>query len=157
LERLADLASREGRTEDVARLRRRKAELDQALHRYRAQFRAGAPLSDPARMAVLAETLGHKFEALGLGTLARERAPAAADARAALERLSGAEPSRSESGRTLSDVVAAEPTAEREAIPRRSPSTAARRLVPLFRDDAKTASLHFTFVNGATAQKQLPE
>jgi hypothetical protein len=30
-------------------------------------------------------------------------------------------------------------------------------VVPLFRDDAKAAGLHFTFVNGATAQKQLPE
>jgi tetratricopeptide (TPR) repeat protein len=159
LERLAELAAREGRAEDLARLRRRKAELDEAMHRYRTLFRSGAALGNTAQMAGLAETLGRRFEALALWTLARELAPNDAGARAAVVRLTDADPARLESGRTLADVLAADVSKGSAMIRQPSPSTspASRRIVPLFHDDARAAGLRFTFVNGATAQKQLPE
>ena len=80
-------------------------------------------------------------------------------ARAALERLGPAEPAREESGRTLAERLPAEITRAADAAPPRAPASATspRRVVPRFRDDAKAAGLHFTFDNGATAQKQLPE
>ncbi len=68
------------------------------------------------------------------------------------------EPARPDAGRTLAEVLAEEISAATEAIPRR-PTAAAppRRVVPLFRDDAGVAGLHFTFQNGDTEKKQLPE
>jgi tetratricopeptide (TPR) repeat protein len=159
LERLAELAAREGRAPDVARLRRRKAELDEALHRYRTMFREDDPRGSTAGMARLAETLGRRFEALGLWTVVRELAPDDAEARAAIARLGRAEPAPAHAGRTLAEVLAGEISSATEPIPRRSTAatTASRRFVPLFRDDAGAAGLRFTFDNGATETKQLPE
>ncbi len=158
LERLTELATRAGRTDDAARLRRRKAELDEALHRYRTMFREDDAVRTTAQMARLAETLGRRFEAIGLWTLVRELAPADADTRAALERLGPAETACEESGRTLAEVLPADSTlATDTAAPRTSTSATPRRVVPRFRDDANAAGLHFTFDNGETAQKQLPE
>jgi hypothetical protein len=159
IERLAELAAREGRAEDGARLRRRKAELDQAFHRYRTEFRLDDALRTTRELARIAETLGRRFEALGFWTLVREQAPGDADALAALERLRRAEPVRRRSGRTLADVLTAEITAATAAIaqPPQTSATTPRRVVPLFRDDAEGAGLRFTFNNGATSHHQLPE
>ncbi len=159
LERLAELATREGRADDAARLRRRKAELDQALHRYRTMFREDDPLRSTARMARLAEALGRRFEALGLWTLVRELAPDDAEARAAVDRLAHAKSVRPGAGRKLADVLVGAISAAAEPIPRPLLASAAapRRVVPIFRDDAGAAGLHFTFVDGATEKKQLPE
>jgi tetratricopeptide (TPR) repeat protein len=159
LERLAELAAREGRAEDSATLRHRKAELDRALHRYRTQFREDDALRTTTEMARLAEDLGRRFEALGLWTLVREQAPGDPNAIAAQERLAPDELVQPRSGRTLADVLAGEMTAATDAIapPPQTPATAPCRVVPLFRDDAQVAGLRFTFDNGATPRHQLPE
>jgi tetratricopeptide (TPR) repeat protein len=159
LERLVELAARQGRAEDGARLRRRKAELDEALHRYRTLFREDDPVRSTARMASLAEALGRRFEALGLWTLVRDLAPADVDARAALDRLAADQPASRPPGQTLADALAGDIGLTAASVSSRSPSSPStpRRVVPLFRDDAKAARLDFAFVNGATPQKQLPE
>jgi enediyne biosynthesis protein E4 len=158
LERLAELATREGRVEDGVRLRQRKAELDKTLHQYRTMFREDDPIRTTAGMARLAETLGRRFEALALWTQVRNLAPANTDARTALDRLGRVEPDRPETGRSLADVLGGEIHVATAANPHQSPTTTAspRRVVPLFRDDAQAAGLVFTFVNGATSEKQLP-
>ena len=155
LERLAELATRDGRTGEASRLRRRKAELDSALHRYRTLFRSDDSLRDPPEMARLAETLGRRFEARGLWTLARELAPTDEEARIALDRLAGPEHTRGGGSPILAEDLGAAPDSSPHSSA--SPATAPRRVVPVFRDDARAAGLRFTFDNGASAQKQLPE
>ncbi len=159
LERLAELAVREARSDDAARLRRRKAELDEAMHRYRTLFREDDPIGSTAKLARLAESLGRRFEAVGLWSIVRDASPADTDARAALERLAQAasEGPPSSASRSLADVCAEEISRLAASTRPAAPAAQARRTVPLFRDDAKSAGLNFAFVNGQSERRQLPE
>ncbi|HZW35243.1 MAG TPA: FG-GAP-like repeat-containing protein [Isosphaeraceae bacterium] len=153
LERLASLATEAGRAEEAARLRRRKADLDRALDRYRRLFREGHPTQNVAEMARLAETLGRRFEATGLWYVVLRRDPGDAESRAALDRLAHAESARETSSRSLADLLADE---LRRATPS-GPAPPLRGRTPQFRDDAGAAGLTFTFENGESPRRQLPE
>src|SRR5205085_1616882 len=86
-----ELAAQAGRTAEVARLRRRKAEFDRATDAYRTLLDDHVPTGNYDELGRLAETLGRWFEARGWWTLVG-RDPARADeARAALARLDRAE------------------------------------------------------------------
>ena len=105
LERLAVLAAGAGQAALAARFRERKAELDRAKHRYQSLCKDDALTTRAAEMARLAETLGYRFESLGLWTLASRRAPGDREAQAALTRLGRAEASRKAPGRTLDGLL----------------------------------------------------
>ena len=158
LERLAELATREGRAQDATRLRRRKAELDEMLHRYRTLFREDDPVGSTARIARLAEDLGRHFEAKGLWSLVSDRVPDDPAARAALARPARAEPDRRPSSRSLADLIDRDSSMATEpAVPRSpAPPTAGRRSVPVFRDDARAVGLDFTFVNWRNGPETTP-
>src|SRR5262249_26374912 len=74
LERLADLAFQTGQTDRAARLRQRKAELDQVKDRYRKLLSGNDLVSQATTLAELAEALGRRFEARGWWTIAAHRA-----------------------------------------------------------------------------------
>jgi thioredoxin-like negative regulator of GroEL len=148
LEQLASLAIAEGRVDRAADLRRRKATVDRALARYRALLAHSDPLPDPEELARLAESLGRRFEARGWWTLVGERTP---EARAALERLGA--PTTPAADQTVGDLLrefAAAPA--RARLDRSSPGT-----TTCFRDDAETVGLRFTYDNGPSPARQLPE
>ena len=86
-DRLAELAVREGQPAAAALLRRRKAELDQLKVQYQELLLRDQPVRDAAKMAGLAEQLGHWFEAKVFASVALAAEPARDDLRAALARL----------------------------------------------------------------------
>src|SRR5207237_59285 len=75
VERLAELAAIAGQADRAAGLRRRKAELDGALLRYRHLYNDGNPAVHAREMARLAEQLGRRFEARGFLALAARSHP----------------------------------------------------------------------------------
>ena len=110
------LAAQSGRVDEVAELRRRKAELDRASDAYRMALTSrGVPTDRFDELGRLAETLGRWFEARGWWTLALSRSTHADEARAAIARIDRAEqalesigPLRSttSSPRALADALA---------------------------------------------------
>ncbi len=138
LSRLAELAAHEGRSDEVARLRRRKAELDRTADAYRRFLFTSVPTGHFAELGRLAEALGRWFEARGWWTLAMRETPGSREARVALDRIDGIERKLAEADRgrvrggarapwprrwpTSSDGVRA--TRPRYARRRRSPSSA---------------------------------
>ncbi len=154
-EQLAVLAAQAGEVEQAGRLRRRKAEMDQARHRYRDLYNQNRFADDAPELARLAETLGRRFEAIGFLTWIAQRQPDDPGARAALVRLQGAQTRREPPGRTLAQVLGIDVGPESE---RRPPGAEPRdSAVPQFRDDARAAGLAFVYENGESSLHQLPE
>jgi Flp pilus assembly protein TadD len=153
LERLADLAAAEGDLERTGDLRRRKAAVDAARDRYITLIKVTDIAPHVAKLARAAEDICRWFEAKCWWRLAAQRDPAVrAEAEAALERLAKADPASGAGGRSLADLIG----------PLHSHSqarTAIRSglIVPEFADEAKDRGLNFTFDNGRTADRQLPE
>jgi enediyne biosynthesis protein E4 len=163
LARQIAMAARDGRADQVAELRRRKAELDRASDAYRMAMINRVPSGRYAELGRLAESLGRRFEARGWWTLALEQPGLAAEARAGLDRLdrddrdlASSRPARDASSPgTLADALAdLIRRDDRERDPARS---SAEAVVPEFRDDAATAGLHFVFENDPTPRCRLPE
>jgi hypothetical protein len=163
LSQLTELAVRARRTDQVDRLRRRKAELDRATDAYRKILTPGAPSGHYDELGRLAESLGRWFEARGWWTLALRQPAHAEEARAAMARLDRAEQARksipparpTRSPRTLADAMA-------DLVPRdvrgRAPGRSAPPLaVPVFRDDASAAGLRITYENDPTPMCRMPE
>jgi tetratricopeptide (TPR) repeat protein len=158
LERLAELDALDGATDQVAELRRKKAELDAARERYHQLFEAGADrlATLTLEMAKLAETLGRSIEAEGWWTMRLRAHPGDDEARAALNRLERSQPSW-KSGATLADLLA-DLTPSRLA--KRSPASLGSheaQVRPVFSDDAGRAGLNFTFDHDRSPQCHLPE
>ena len=86
-DRLAELAVREGQPARAADLRRRKAEFDQLKAQYQELLLRDQPVRDAARMAGLAEKLGHWFEAKVFASVALATDQTRDDLRAMLARL----------------------------------------------------------------------
>jgi tetratricopeptide (TPR) repeat protein len=164
LERLAVLESESGQAERSARYRRLKADADQAGERYMRLLEDGGPpsrLEHFAELGRLAEALGRPFETRGWWTLAQlgDRASAApAEALARLARQGG--PAGPPSGRTLAEALRGD---RRTPAPRLASARAGVRSAadpgpqPRFRDTAPAAGLRFTFDNGRSSLRQLPE
>jgi tetratricopeptide (TPR) repeat protein len=153
VERLAELELLAGRAESAARLRARKAELDRAKIQY--EILVTKPSAEAVHhcveMARLAEVLGRSFEARSLWSVALERSPGDREAVEARTRLERARAARA--GPTLAGLLA-------ELGPAPAQGTRSRGRLsapPAFTDDAEVSGLRFTFDNGATPARQIPE
>jgi hypothetical protein len=157
LERLAVLALESGQTARARELRRRKAELDMAKDRYRRRLSEDAPIDRFDELGTLAETLDRPFEAYHWWTLAARDNPGNRAASDALARLTTKrEPGQaSRIAGTLADRLAGSRPKGQGAKAREIASK--RAVVPRFSDDAEVAGLRFTFDNGVSPQRQLPE
>jgi len=158
LDRLAALAWEAGQTDRAAEFRLRKAGLDATKDRYRRLLAESAPADRYAELAELAEALGRPVEAEGWWSLAARRDSGNPAVVAGLARTRGRGRGRASlaPGRgpgTLTDRLADLLPADRPAEPARA---SARRAVD-FRDDAEAVGLRFTFDNGRSPLRQLPE
>jgi thioredoxin-like negative regulator of GroEL len=158
IERLAELAAGAGEVDRAVGLRRRKAELDEAVHAYRHLYNKGEPERNAVAMARLAGQLGRRFEAQGFLTLAARRNPEDREAKSALARVTFPEPRTEAPGETLADLLSTDlgsgtaPSDVRGITPGPAPGQ-----WPSFRDDAAAAGIAFVFDNGASEIHQLPE
>ncbi len=181
--RLTELAAQAGRTEEVARLRRCKAELDRATDSYRALLDDHVPTERFDELGRLAESLGRWFEARGWWTLFGRDSARDDEARAALARLDRAAqvlaltegsvsrvlwtgsahtelPATETTGVALEPHTVAEVLADlipRDDLHRGRFASGSGLVIPVFRDDASAAGLHFVYDNDPTPQWRLPE
>ena len=107
-----------------------------------------------AEFARAAEALGRRFDARAWWRLAANLDPTVqSEAETALKRLKPEEPAAEPDGRMLAEVL--------PAIPLRSPekpeAAAGNMQIPLFADIAAARGLVFTFDNGRSDERQLPE
>ena len=152
VERLADLAAQDGERERLAELRRRKADIENARSDYRRLINKPelAPLA--AELARAADAIGRRFDAAAWWRIAAQRDPSLTrEAAAARERLAKAE-APAAGGGTLADLLG----------PLRSPAggkgaALAKLSVPTFVDDGQRRGLVFTFDNGRSPNRQMPE
>ena len=162
LERLADLAAEDKQWKDVAELRRRKAASDAARDRYHVLVNLPDPAPHAPELARAALQIDRPFEArLWWSLAARQETPAQARAeaeagiQAARARLAMATgPAAAASGRTLAYLLG--PTDSR-----RGSQTAGTLVlvgaIPQFVDEAQRRGVVFTFDNGQTNHRHLPE
>jgi tetratricopeptide (TPR) repeat protein len=88
LDRLIELAEKDGRSDQAAELVRKKAEIARARARYQKLNDRTQPMRDAEELADLAEQLGRRFEAVVFLSLAiRQQEPASADLLGRFERL----------------------------------------------------------------------
>ncbi len=157
LERLAELAYREGQADRVAELKRRKAEVERAMEAYRDRLWSDKPLStvaDRAGLGRLAEAAGRPREARALYTWALKLDPGERVAQEGLTRLDRADSQRT---KVLSEDV--DPWTELASSP------GCRQAKPDFKvggglaftDDAQAVGLRFVYDNAETPIHQLPE
>jgi enediyne biosynthesis protein E4 len=153
LERLADLAAQAGEPERVAELRRRKAAIDAAFERYRELINLPEMAPHAAEFARAAEAIGRWYDARAWWRFAVQRDSSVADeAAAALARLAKAEPAFEPDRRILADLLGPiRPPGAPTAPGLHGP------LIPTFLDEAARRGLAFTFENGWTDLRQLPE
>ncbi|QEH33146.1 tetratricopeptide repeat protein [Aquisphaera giovannonii] len=160
LDRLAELAIREGRPARAEELRRRKAELDRLNEQYKELLLRDQPVRDAARMAELAGRLGHRFEARVFASVALASDPDREDMRALLARPGGRGRDGQVAGPTLADALRSElgESAAGAGMPRALPAAPdAAAVLPRFDDDAPRAGLAHVFRNGESAAHALPE
>ena len=155
LDRLAGLAKQAGDEAEAARLRGRKAELDQILERYRERLFKPDPAAAAEELAGHAESLGRLFEARAWWELAASRGLVPPSRReGALERLARAEADR-RGAATLAGLLAdlgpaPDPSRARTAAASTGPA-------PAFTDDAEAVGLRFRYDAGASKERQIPE
>jgi tetratricopeptide (TPR) repeat protein len=149
LERLALLELERGEAARAAGYRRRKNEIDRLKDRYRRALHQPPRLGAEEDLARLAEALGRWFEAHGWWSLACLRDPDRAEFRA--RALALAARLRPQPRSSLPPVPA--PAGLPGSDDHESPDSGGLA----FRDDAEAAGLRFTFHNGATPARQLPE
>jgi thioredoxin-like negative regulator of GroEL len=158
IELLAGRAVRDGDQGRAAALRRRKAELDEAVRRYRELYNEGKPTQNAREMARLAGRLGRRFEARAFLDLAAPQGPRDVELEAVLSRPDARGLETRAAGRTLADLLADElGTGGRwSPVPGRHPARSPED-VPIFRDEARSCGLVFEQRNGESAIHQLPE
>ncbi len=157
LERLADLAAAQGKRERVAELRRQKTASDAARDRYQVLVNLPDAPSHAAELARLATQIDRPFEARMWWSLASRLDPAAqAEATAALARLAKLEadalPARAVGSLTLAELLG---HARRAGA--KQPQLAGTRSIPHFTDEAQRWGVVFTFDNGQSDHRHLPE
>jgi len=152
LERLADLVLADGQAERAAQLRERRSELNRIKLQYENMVLKLDPRDAP-EAARLAETLGRCIEAQVLWSIVLRNVPGSGEAREAVKRLKKVE-SRRSAGPKLRVLIA-----ELDAAPRRGATTRAALCArtPEFVDDAVRAGLQFTFDNGVSTFRHMPE
>jgi tetratricopeptide (TPR) repeat protein len=163
LERLAALASKSGQTDRAVELRDRKAVVDRAKEQYYRRIEPGTPGGGFSELGSLAETLGRAFEARAWWLLAAQQRPSDPVAAAAVARLGP--PPRPDVhpvvGQSLLAFLADRPStrakSSRDPLSSRTASAVKLLAMPVFRGDAETAGLRFTFDNGTSRLHQIPE
>ena len=155
LERLAELAFRQGRVDEGRQLRNRKSELDLLKDRYQRLFKENQLEANAMEMACLAAALGRDFEARAFLTLLEQKDPRNPAVRDLRDRLGPPPPPRSVSSDSLAKLFAG--TVGR--IGRATPASQVQSTsVVHFEDDAGSAGLGgFVFDNGTSPSRQLPE
>ena len=139
LERLAELATLRGETVAAAGFRARKLAYEKAVEAYKALLFLDDPTPKATELAGLAGTLGRDFDARCWRSLAGQVTPSP--------------PADLEAGRSLADLMAdVLPGPGNLASPAR-PSL----VVPQFVDDAEASGLRFSYDNGRSSSRQLPE
>jgi enediyne biosynthesis protein E4 len=108
LDRLIELAVKNGRPDRASELRRAKTKIETIMARYQQLHKRHQPSRDAAEMARLAEQLGQRFEAKAFLTLAIAVDPDRVDLRRDLARLHERSDTIGGAGRTLAQLVAAE-------------------------------------------------
>jgi tetratricopeptide (TPR) repeat protein len=156
IERLSQLEIRAGRSARAAELRDRKTALDRARRLYTHQV-ASDFTKNARELAGLAETLGRWFEARAFLSIVAKLQPSNDAAPQRLARIERAilEPPRSPSPVRLSEVIGTLPafaSTDRPAVVITEDEGSL-----LFTDDGPSANLTFTFDNGRSAARQLPE
>jgi tetratricopeptide (TPR) repeat protein len=159
LARLAILAYNAGQEDRAGECRRRKAKLDSAKDRYRDMMEEPLVPDRFVELARLAESLGRRFEAEGWWTLRARHTPSDRSAAEALARLKQpSSPVRLARDATLADVLSdIDPELKLGANRPRPAGPVPADLVPRFTEDAQKAGLIFTYDNGRTPQRQIPE
>ena len=140
IDRLAELATREGQPARAAEFQRKRAELHQCELRYQELLRRNQPVRDAVRLARLAEQLGRWFEAKVFSSLAISTGSAVAERRAALARLERRHAAAAGPGPTLAEALASERDAAGDTLraAARSLGGSGARLAP-FPDTARDA------------------
>ncbi|MFI5455379.1 MAG: tetratricopeptide repeat protein [Isosphaerales bacterium] len=108
LDRLAELAVKDGQPDRADELRRKKIEIDRLRARYLKLHERYQPRRDAAEMARLAEQLGRRFEARAFLTVAVAVDPERTDLGNDLTRLNQQTEINDEPGRTLAGLLAPE-------------------------------------------------
>jgi tetratricopeptide (TPR) repeat protein len=153
VERLAELELLAGRSGRAAQLRGRKAELDRARTHY--EILVTKPSAEAIRFAAqaarLAEQMGRWFESRSLWSVVLERTPGDREAIEAISRLrdAGGASAGSRPAALMAEIGPV-PVRRVSPIKRHSPP-------PAFDDEAEASGLRFTFKNGATPERQIPE
>jgi enediyne biosynthesis protein E4 len=153
LDRLAELELRAGRSEEAARLRARKSELDRAMAQYDLVLSLPDASANAIQLAQLAETLGLVREARMLWAFARKRHPGDPRPVVALARLGRTTPRPPPTSSPLSALLAERAGGGPPAGRGQSSTPAAAQ--PVFVDDAESVGLKFVFENGANPQHLL--
>lgn len=159
LERLAVLARQAGQDDQAAEYRLRKARADAAKDRYRLLMDEPMTPALLVELGALAESLGRRFEAVGWWTLRARGAPGDILAAEALARLARVAPSvRLGSNATLAEVMAdlLPARADGARLASSSGDHSPGRL-PRFTEDAVKSGLNFTYDNGRSPRRQIPE
>ncbi len=108
LDRLAELAVKNGKPDRAAELRREKSKIESVIARYQKLHVRHQPRRGAAEMARLAEQLGQRFEAKAFLTLAVANDPDRVDLRRDLDRLNQRAEIIEGRGRTMADLLALE-------------------------------------------------
>jgi len=152
LERLADMAAQDHQAQRVVDLRRRKAEVEAARERYRALMSKPDLAPEAAELAQAAEAFGAVDDARAWWALAARRDPSLEAAAKALARLSKSAPEPKAPAGTLADLLGS----VRSGNEPRPPLPELGKL-PEFTEDAQRGGLSFTYDNGLSDLRQLPE
>ena len=155
-DRLAELAVREGQPARAAELRRQKAELDQVKAQYQELLLRDQPVRDAAKMAGLAERLGHWFEARVFASVALANEPDRDDLRALLARLKQRGAPSVGPVTTLAAAIG-EPLIAQRPRPDHTVAHDDSAHPIRFEDDSARARLSHVFDNGESPIHQMPE
>ncbi|MDX2035290.1 MAG: FG-GAP-like repeat-containing protein [Isosphaeraceae bacterium] len=161
LQRLAELERAAGRSDKAAELRRHASEVDRAKLEYRGLLQSNY-LETAKRMRPLAERLDRIFEAFAFDATATDSRPSAKRNHPMYGRFHdvGVDPILG-AGMPLAEfvgldqVASASPVADRPAGP--SSKSEIRPVPPLLEEAASSSGLIFTYDNGRSPARQLPE
>jgi len=157
LERLAGMAAEAGQVDRVASLRRQKAEIEDAREQRRALLAEPEPSKRAAELGRAAESLGELDEARLWWRLAQRNARAPAARTEAAERFEAISTRLSNQSDEKADWMFADWLGPITAKFEAKPNEPGSRPIPTYVDDAAARGLIFTFDNGRSDARQLPE
>jgi tetratricopeptide (TPR) repeat protein len=154
LERRADLEFEEGRPDQMESFRQRKDEVDRIKERYRRLVADGDPAEHCGEAARLAQALGRPYEARGWARWRIRQAPTDTEAQAILDSLTRSTAPARPAALSITEFVH---LSGRSFSSGNSAAKYATGANPQFIDCAGQSGLRFTFDNGRSPSRQLPE